>query len=99
MENDAWGRGGEVGLYTRPESRPPWPPAGNSARSHTTACQTPVLEALLPYELGPLAQGGRLGNGQATLGKIKEGRSYRPPSIHVPASIARSDRSVVALTP
>lgn len=32
---------------------------------------------------------------QATLRKIKEGTSYRPPSILLPASIARPDRFVV----
>lgn len=32
---------------------------------------------------------------QATLKKTKEGRSYRPPSLLLPASIARPDRFVV----
>ena len=93
-------RGGEVGLYIRPATSVQTSVAPSGKQQQCTkpheGMPYPCLEDMLPYGApGPLAWRWLFWSSQATLGKIKVGRGYRPPSILTPASIARPDRFVV----
>jgi hypothetical protein len=66
-------------------------PGGKQCTKQLDGMPYPCLEGLLPYER--LGLWHEVRSGQAR--KNKRRQSYRPPSVHVPAMIARSDRFAV----
>jgi hypothetical protein len=91
--------GATLGLYIKRQTRPRWPP-GPPVHEATGGQSEPLSAAWACCPTGAGASGMRwpLENGQRALGE-KKGQSYRPPSVHGPASIARADRSLVRRGP